>query len=118
MSGLPYRGPIRGAAYRIDLGKPRGHEQGGKRYGVVVSPSDSLLSVVTVIPTSTQAGSAIQRPEVQIAGRRTRLLVDQVRSIDTDYLIGDPVGYLSGEQMAELNLALAHYLGGHGAQAW
>ncbi|MGO2634464.1 MAG: type II toxin-antitoxin system PemK/MazF family toxin [Galactobacter sp.] len=106
---------IRGAVYRIDLGRARGHEQRGKRFGLVVSPSESPLSVVTVIPTSTSAQPAIHRPELEIAGRATRLLVDQIRSIDTDYLVGDPVGYLSRDQLAEVELALAHYLGVHAA---
>lgn len=39
------------------------------------------------------------------------MLVDQIRSIDTDYLVGDPVDYLSRDQMNEVELALAHYLG-------
>ncbi len=104
---------IRGAVYRIDLGQARGHEQRGKRLGLVVSPSESPLSVVTVIPASTSAQPAIHRPELEVAGRPTRILVDQIRSIDTDYLIGDPVDYLSRDQLAEVELALAHYLGVH-----
>ncbi len=102
---------IRGAVYRIDLGRPRGHEQGGKRLGLVMSPSDSPLSVVTVIPTSTSAGPSIHRPEIEIAGRLTRMLIDQIRSIDTNYLVGDPVDYLPHDQLAAIELALAHYLG-------
>lgn len=102
---------IRGAIYRIDLGRPRGHEQGGKRLGLIVSPSDSPLSLATVIPTSTAAGPSIHRPELEIAGRMTRLLVDQVRSIDIDYVVGDPVDYLTRDQLAEVEFALAHYLG-------
>ena len=102
---------IRGAVYRVDLGRSRGHEQGGRRLGLVVSPSDSALSVVTIIPTSTSAGSSIHRPEVEIAGRPTRVLVDQVRSIDSDYVVGDPVDYLTRDQLAVIELALAHYLG-------
>jgi mRNA interferase MazF len=102
---------IRGAVYRIDLGRHRGHEQGGKRLGLVVSPSDSPLSVVTVIPTSASAGPSIHRPELEIAGRVTRLLVDQVRSIDIRYVVGDPVDYLSRDQLVDVELALAHYLG-------
>lgn len=102
---------IRGAVYRTDLGRPRGHEQGGKRLGLVVSPSDSPLSVVTVIPTSTSAGPSIHRPELEIAGRPTRMLIDQIRSIDTDYVVGDPVDYLPRDQLAGVELALAHYLG-------
>ena len=102
---------IRGAVYRIDLGRPRGHEQAGRRLGLVVSPSDSPLSVVTVIPTSTSAGPSIHRPELEIEGRPTRLLVDQIRSVDTDYVVGDPVDYLNRAELAEVELALAHYLG-------
>ena len=102
---------IRGAVYRIDLGRPRGHEQGGKRLGLVVSPSDSPLSVVTVIPTSTSAGRSIHRPEIEIAGRSTRVLIDQIRSIDTRYVVGDPLDYLTRDQLIEIDLALAHYLG-------
>ena len=102
---------IRGAVYRINLGRPRGHEQGGKRLGLVVSPSDSALSVVTVIPTSTSAGPSIHRPPLEIAGQDTRMLTDQIRSIDVDHVVGDPVDYLTRDQLAEVELALAHYLG-------
>jgi mRNA interferase MazF len=102
---------IRGAVYRIDLGRPRGHQQGGKRLGLVVSPSDSPLSVVTVVPTSTSAGPSIHRPEIEIAGRPTRMLVDQIRSIDTRYVVGDPIDYLTRDQLIEVELALVHYLG-------
>lgn len=77
----------------------------------MVSPSESPLSVVTVIPTSTSAGPSIHRPEVEIAERPSRLLVDQIRSIDADYVVGEPVDYLTREEMSEAELALAHYLG-------
>lgn len=102
---------IRGAVYRIDLGHVRGHEQRGRRLGLVVSPSESPLSVVTVIPSSPSAQPAIHRPELEIAGRTTRLLVDQIRSIDVDDVVGEPVDYLSRDQLAEVELVLAHYLG-------
>jgi len=102
---------IRGAIYRIDLGNARGHEQRGKQLGLVLSPSDSALSVVTVVPTSTRARPAINRPEIEIAGQPTRLLVDQIRSIDVDYVVGEPVDYLAHEQLLEVELTVAHYLG-------
>ncbi len=102
---------IRGAVYRIDLGRPRGHEQHGKRLGLVVSPSHSPLSVASVVPTSTSAGPSLHRPELEIAGRPTRMLIDQIRSIDINYIVGDPVDYLSRDELAEVELALAHYLG-------
>lgn len=43
------------------------------------------------------------------------MLVDQVRSIDTHYVVGDPVDYLTRDQLAEVELALGHYLGVHAA---
>ena len=105
---------IRGAVYRIDLGSPRSHEQGGRRLGLVMSPSDSPLSVVTVVPTSTSAGPSVHRPEIDVAGRPTRMLVDQIRSIDVDYIVGEPVDYLTRNDLLEVELALAHYLGVQG----
>jgi len=102
---------IRGAVYRIDLGRPRGHAQGGKRLGLVVSPSGSPLSVVTMIPTSTSAGPSIHRPELEVAGRQTRMLVDQICSVAVDHVEGEPVDYLSRDHLGEVEFALAHYLG-------
>ena len=103
---------IRGAVYRIDLGRPRGHEQGGRRLGLVVSPSDSPLSVVTVIPTSSSAGDSVHRPDPEIGGRAMRMLVDQIRSIDVNHVVGDPFDFLNRDELAEVELAVAHYLGG------
>lgn len=102
---------IRGAVYRVDLGQPRGHEQGGRRYGVVLSPTDMPWLVATVVPTSTSAQAAVFRPEVEIAGTPTKVLVDQIRTLDTDDVHGDPVDYLTRDQLAEIEHALGHYLG-------
>ena len=79
----------------------------------MVSPSDSPLSVVTVVPSSTSAGPSVHRPESEIAGQVTRFLVDQVRSIDARYVIGDPIDYLTRDRLLDVELALAHYLGLH-----
>lgn len=106
---------IRGALYRVDFGDAkRGHEQRGRRYAVVISPSSMPWSVVTVVPTSTSAQPAVFRPELEIMGATTRFLVDQIRTIDVVYIHGDPVGYLDRDEMAEVEHAIAHYLGLHG----
>ncbi len=55
----------------------------------------------------------MHRPQLEIAGRPTRLLVDQIRSIDVDYVVGDPVDYLTRDQLAQVEFTLAHYLGLH-----
>lgn len=103
---------IRGAVYRVDLDDAkRGHEQRGRRYGVVLSPTSMPWSVATIVPTSTSAGEAVFRPAVEIDGRQTRLLVDQIRSIDTDYVIGDPVHCLGRDDLIELEHAVTRYLG-------
>ncbi|WP_280266343.1 type II toxin-antitoxin system PemK/MazF family toxin [Nocardia wallacei] len=101
---------IRGLIHRIDLGEAkRGHEQRGRRYGVVLSRTD--WTMVTVVPTSTGAAPSLFRPEVEIDGRPTRLLVDQIRSINVDFLKGEPVGYLSQRDMARLDATIIRYLG-------
>ncbi|MFJ9178858.1 type II toxin-antitoxin system PemK/MazF family toxin [Streptomyces sp. NPDC102360] len=103
---------IRGAVYRVDLGDAkRGHEQRGRRFGLVMSPSSLPWSVATVIPTSTSAQPSIFRPELEIGGTLTRLLVDQMRTVDTQFLHGDPVHYLDRDEMAEVEHAVSRYLG-------
>jgi mRNA interferase MazF len=103
---------IRGAVYRVDLGEAkRGHEQRGRRLGLVLSPSSMPWSVATIVPTSTTAQPAVFRPSMEINGQETEFLVDRIRSIDTDYLIGDPVHYLEHDELAEVEHAVARYLG-------
>jgi mRNA interferase MazF len=103
---------IRGAVYRVDFGNPkRGHEQRGRRYAVVMSPSSMPWNVITVVPTSTTAQPAVFRPELEIMGATTRFLVDQIRTIDITYVHGDPVDYLERDDIAEVEHAVARYLG-------
>lgn len=103
---------IRGAVYRVDLGEAkRGHEQRGRRHGLVLSPSSMHWNVATIIPSSTSAQPAVFRPEIEIAGVLTRFLVDQIRTIDIRYINGDPVHYLDWEELAEVEHAVARYLG-------
>ncbi|WP_420156898.1 type II toxin-antitoxin system PemK/MazF family toxin [Nocardiopsis sp. CNT-189] len=103
---------IRGALYRVDLGEAkRGHEQRGRRYGLVLSPTSMPWSTATVIPTSTSAQAAVFRPELEVDGRLTLFLIDQIRSIDTDYIHGDPVHYLDPYEMGQIERAVILYLG-------
>jgi mRNA interferase MazF len=103
---------IRGAAYRVDLGDAkRGHEQRGRRYGVVLSPSEMPWSVVTIVPTSRSAQQSIFRPEIEIAGLVTRALVDQIRTVDVRFVHGEPVHYLDRDELAEIERAVLRYLG-------
>ncbi|MFF8838512.1 type II toxin-antitoxin system PemK/MazF family toxin [Streptomyces sp. NPDC015130] len=103
---------IRGAVYRVDLGDAkRGHEQRGKRYGLVLSPSAMPWSVATIIPASTSAQPSVFRPELEIAGTPTRLLVDQIRTIDVRFVHGDPVHFLDHHELALVEQAVSQYLG-------
>jgi mRNA interferase MazF len=103
---------IRGAVYRVDLGDAkRGHEQPGRRYGLVLSPSAMPWSVVTIIPTSRSAQPAVFRPELDVAGAATRFLVDQIRTVDVRYVHGGPVHYLDRDELAEIEYAVTRYLG-------
>ncbi|XVV35019.1 type II toxin-antitoxin system PemK/MazF family toxin [Streptomyces sp. CA-100214] len=103
---------IRGAVYRVDLGDAkRGHEQRGKRYGICLSNASDGWSTAIIAPTSTSAQLAVFRPRLFIADRDTVVLTDQLRAIDVQYVIGDPVEYLSGTDMAEVDYALGRFLG-------
>jgi mRNA interferase MazF len=103
---------IRGAVYRVDLGDAsRGHEQRGRRYGLVLSPTDMAWSVATIVPTSTQAQPAVFRPEIELGGVPTRFLVDQLRSIDVRFIAGEPAYFLHRDEVEEVEVAVTRYLG-------
>jgi len=103
---------IRGAVYPIDLGDAkRGHEQRGRRLGLVISIEQSAWSTVTVIPASTSARPSVFRPGVLIAGRDTRILIDQTRTIDVSHVTGELVDYLSRDDLAQVQHSLSRYLG-------
>lgn len=65
---------------------------------------------MTVIPTSARAQPAVFRPEVVVAGRDTKVLIDQIRTIDTTYVTGELVDYLSRDDMAQVEHGLSRYL--------
>lgn len=51
------------------------------------------------------------RPEVVVAGRATKILIDQVRTIDVSYVAGELVDYLSRDDMAQVEHRMSRYLG-------
>jgi mRNA interferase MazF len=103
---------IRGAVYPVDLGDAkRGHVQRGRRLGLVVSIEQDAWSTVTIIPTSTSAQAAVFRPEVVVAGRETKILIDQLRTIGMRYVTGELVDCLSHDDMAQVEHGLSRYLG-------
>jgi mRNA interferase MazF len=96
----------RGDVFRLRLGRRQEHEQSGVRYGVIVQ-SDALmrLSTVLIAPTSTAARDASFRPEIEINGSTTRVLVEQTGAVDVSRL-GDHQGHLTVEEQWGVDLAL------------
>lgn len=102
---------LRGDVYRFRLPRGVGHEQHGDRYGVVVQADEFLpRSVVLVAPTSTSARPASFRPEADITGETTRVLVEQVGAVDAGRL-GELAGHLTHEEMWGVDEALLAVLG-------
>jgi mRNA interferase MazF len=67
-------------------------------------------SVVLVAPTSTSARAASFRPELDVAGRRTRVLVEQLGAVDVNRL-GDRVGRVTPDEQWQIDAALLTVLG-------
>ena len=104
---------MRGDVYRLRRPRDaRGHEQAGPRYAVVVQAEDlAALSTWIVAPTSTGRRAASFRPEVEIDGVRTRVLVEQVTAVDPEVRLGERVGRLAPHEMADVDAALSVVLG-------
>lgn len=96
----------RGDVYRVRLPDARGREQRGPRYAVIVQ-ADALLGLSTalVAPTSRRALAATFRPEVDVAGSVTRVLVEQLRAVDLRRL-DQHVGRLTSEEQRAVDEAL------------
>jgi mRNA interferase MazF len=91
----------------VRLPKGSGREQHGPRYAVVVQADAMLgLSTVLVAPTSRSALAASFRPEVELAGERTRVMVEQLRALDMRRL-DDFANRLGPDEMRDVDEALA-----------
>lgn len=96
----------RGDVFRLRLGRRSGHEQSGVRFGVIVQSNALLrLSTVLIAPTSAAARAASFRPEIDIHGTPTRVLVEQTGAVDVTRL-GDHVVHLTAEEQWGVDLAL------------
>jgi mRNA interferase MazF len=96
----------RGEVYRVRLPSRRGREQRGARYGVLVQADELLgLSTVIVAPTSRSAAPASFRPQIEIGGEPTRVLVEQLRAVDVERL-GELASRLSPAEQRAVDEAL------------
>lgn len=97
---------MRGEVYRLRAPREvRGHEQGNRRYAVIVQSDQLPLSTWLVAPTSASARPAGFRPEVEINGRITRVLAEQTAAVDPTRL-GDSVGHLAFDELRHVEAAL------------
>ncbi|MGP3936765.1 type II toxin-antitoxin system PemK/MazF family toxin [Nonomuraea sp. KM88] len=102
---------FRGAIHEIKaLPGARDHEQQGRRYAVIIQSDSFTTSTITVALTSTSAGPAIYRPEIEFKGTKSRVLTDQIYSVSPSRL-GDFKGGLEAHEVAELERALMLRLG-------
>lgn len=103
---------MRGDVFRLRAPRDaKGHEQQGQRYAVVVQSDDMLLSTWLVAPTSTSRAPASFRPEVEIEGGRTRVLLEHMQAVDPDVRLGEFAGRLDAAELAEVDGALRVVLG-------
>ena len=102
---------MRGDLYRLRSDKnTTGHEQRGPRHAVAIQSDGILLSTLIVAPTSTSAQPAIFRPEIEMEGVRTRVLIDQMRAVDASRL-GELAGRLDAAETGEVDRAIRLMLG-------
>ena len=103
---------VRGEVFRLRV--PRGaqrHEQRGARFAIIVQADELLaLSTVLVAPTSTSAPARSFRPAIEVGGRSTRVLVEQITAVSSERL-GASVGRLSAEELGALDTAVALVFG-------
>ncbi len=102
---------LRGDIHELRMPRGQGLGQRGRRFGVVVQANEFLpRSVVLVAPTSRSAKPASFRPEIDLLGENTRILVEQVGAVDAGGL-GDLVGRVTPQQQWGIDEALLTVLG-------
>ncbi|MDQ2789538.1 MAG: type II toxin-antitoxin system PemK/MazF family toxin [Actinomycetota bacterium] len=98
---------MRGDLYRLKASRDvRGHEQASARYAVVLQSDDLPLSTWIVAPTSTGRRAASFRPEIEIDGTKTRVMVEQLTVIDPQTRLGEFAGRLNSSEMQAVSAAL------------
>ena len=112
---------VRGGIYFVDLEPRSGSEQSGRRPCIIVS-TDAFNQArgwrsITVVPlTSAERWQTASPTTLLFKAGECGLTKDcaalghQITTIDRDKIIGDQIGSLSGQQLADLNRALINYL--------
>lgn len=91
----------RGEVYWVNLDPTVGTEIRKTRPALVISPDDmnAALPRVIVAPLTSKGQPLGCRPEVKFAGKKARVLLDQIRCVDKARLAG---------KMGEIDAALWH----------
>lgn len=98
---------MRGDLYRLKAPRDsRGHEQAGPRYAVVLQSDDLPLPTWLIAPTSTGHRSASFRPEIEIQGTKTRILLEQLTVVDPEVRLGEFAGRLDANEQSAVDDAL------------
>lgn len=86
----------RGDVYWVNLDPTRGSEVRKTRPALVISPNDMnrVLPHVIVAPLTSKGQALGCRPEVRFQGKRARILLDQMRSVDKQRL-GEKMGSIA-----------------------
>ncbi|MCW8889597.1 MAG: type II toxin-antitoxin system PemK/MazF family toxin [Sedimenticola sp.] len=88
----------RGEVYWVHLDPTRGSEIRKPRPALVISPDDmnKVLPRVIIAPLTSKGQPLGCRPEIRFQGRRARILLDQIRSVDRQRL-GEKMGFIELE---------------------
>lgn len=91
----------RGEVYWVNLDPTVGTEIRKTRPALIISPDDmnAALPRVIVAPLTSKGQPLGCRPEVKFAGKKARILLDQIRCVDKARLTG---------KMGEIDAALWH----------
>ncbi len=91
----------RGEVYWVNLDPTVGTEIRKTRPALVISPDDmnAVLPRVIVAPLTCKGQALGCRPEVKFGGKKSRILLDQIRCVDKVRLVG---------KMGEIDAALWH----------
>ena len=83
----------RGEVYWVHLDPTRGSEIKKTRPALVISPDDlnQVLPRVIIAPLTSKGQPLGCRPEVRFQGKRARILLDQIRTVDRQRL-GEKMG--------------------------
>jgi mRNA interferase MazF len=94
--GARFPEPLQAQVWWLDFDPSIGTEIRKRRPALIVSPDDLNRSLprVIVAPLTSQGRPLGCRPEVRFKGKRARILLDQIRSVDKSRLVS-PLGKIS-----------------------